>query len=574
MHVADVIELVAALADADRRGEAAENLAHALGAEHALVFLHDADADAMLPAPGRRKTLPGGAEWRDLLLQSRSAGLHRGAVPWAAGQPPSPAVACSENGLALVFVGGDIGNEDAELIRLMIPLLKAALAAQHSLLATAGELQAAQSEIRQAAALMQALDETRSQLDRSLLERDWQAQSLELARAQAEQATRSKDEFMAMLGHELRNPLAPIKTALDLLKMRGIWSMEHDVMQRQVGHMIRLVDDLLDVSRIAGGKLTMDRAPTQVSTVISRAMETVSPMAITRRQKINVNVPAGGLCVFGDAARLAQVFSNLLTNASKYSDADSAIDISAWQDGSTIRVRIQDQGIGIDPSMLDDVFELFHQQGRGIDRAQGGLGLGLAIVRNLVTLHDGKVEAQSAGPGGGSSFVVSLPACKDHESRMAALPLQTGISKQIAGKHGRILLVDDNADARETLAGAFIATGHEVRTAADAFEALKRVEEFHPDVAVLDIGLPVMDGYELAERLRRREGRPIKLVALTGYGQPEDKARAHRAGFLAHFAKPVDFVQLLATLDTLLDPLAPLVGANVAVRSWANIQHP
>lgn len=557
MRVSDAIGLLAALADADRRGEAAENLAHALGAEHAIVFLLDADTEAMLPAPGWRKTLPGGNEWRDLLSQSRSPGVHRGAVPWNAGHPPSPAVACSGNGLALIFVGGDISNDDAELIRPMIPLLKAALAAQHVLLVTAGELQAARSEIRQAAALMQALDETRSQLDRSLFERDCQAKSLELARARAEQATRSKDEFMAMLGHELRNPLSPIKTALDLLKMRGIWSMEHDVMQRQVGHMIRLVEDLLDVSRIAGGKLTLDRAPTQISTVISRAMETVSSMAVTRRQKININVPAGGLCVFGDAARLAQVFSNLLTNASKYSDTDSTIDISAWQDESTIRVRIQDQGIGIDPSMLENVFELFHQQGRGIDRAQGGLGLGLAIVRNLVALHDGKVEAHSIGPGGGSSFVVHLPACEDDESRMAALPLPAGISNQLAGKHRRILLVDDNADARETLAGAFIATGHEVRTAADAFEALKRLEDFHPDVAVLDIGLPVMDGYELAERLRRREGRPIKLVALTGYGQPDDKARAHSAGFLAHFVKPVDFVQLLATLDSLAEPLAP-----------------
>ncbi|MEO7251185.1 MAG: ATP-binding protein, partial [Arenimonas sp.] len=534
----------------ERRDEAARELASALGADELLVLLHDPDADAMMPAAGWRKTLPGGSEWRDLLHRSLHAGVHRGDVPWSGCKSLRKAVGCAEDGFAILLIGGEVSEEDSKLICSMIPLLKAALTAQQALAAATGELQVARSEIRQATALMKSLDETRAELDRSLTQLDWQARSLEQARSRAEQATRSKDEFMAMLGHELRNPLAPIKTALELLKMRGIWSQEHEVMQRQSNHMIRLVEDLLDVSRIAGGKLTLNRSPTQVSTIIARALETAAPLIDQRRQRVRLDVPETGLCVSGDPARLAQVFSNLLTNASKYSDIECSIEVTARREGEVVRVAVDDHGIGIEASMLEDVFALFHQQGRGLDRAQGGLGLGLAIVRNLVTLHDGKVEAYSAGPGQGSTFVVWLPVCEAvAEGSTDASTI--GIANALDRPRSRILLVDDNADARNTLAHALRTLGHEVSAAADGFEALEVVDKFQPDFAFLDIGLPVMDGYELADRLRQRPGKPIRLVAVTGYGQPEDKARARTAGFLAHFVKPVDFAQLLAAMETL-----------------------
>jgi signal transduction histidine kinase len=546
MQAADAVGLIARLAKVEDRAQAARELAQAVGARDLLVFLHDPVADTMLPAPGWRKTLPGGAEWRELLSRSRCGGIHRGQVPWETGKPLAEAVGCAADGMSLLFVGGEVSEPDARLVCSMLPLLNAAFSAQHALAAANGELDVARSEIRQASALMKALDETRSQLDQSLVELDLQARSLEQARTRAEQATRAKDNFMAMLGHELRNPLAPIKTALDLLKLRGVWSREHEVMQRQVSHMIRLVDDLLDVSRIAGGKLSLHRAPVQISEVIARALETASPLIDERRQEIIVDVPREGLGVCGDAARLEQVFSNLLTNASKYSDPGQRIEVVARRAGPAVRVQVRDQGIGIEASMLDDVFALFHQQGRGLDRSQGGLGLGLAIVRNLVHLHDGKVKAESEGPGRGSTFTVDLPL--DQESRDAHDALAGESAVDPGAARMRIMVVDDNADARDTLARALRALGHETLAAADAFEALQGVDEFDPDGAVLDIGLPVMDGYELARLLRQRPGKPITLLALTGYGQPEDKARARSAGFDAHFVKPVDFSQLLAAL--------------------------
>ena len=550
MEVSQAIELVVGLANAEDRAGQAKALATALGADELMVFLRDQDSDALLPAPGLRKTLPGGAAWHDFLARAKDDGVHRGDVPWAGAS--RQIVGCAAQGLVLVFIGGTLRDADARLVCSMAPLLKAAVSAQQALVATTGELEAARSEIRQAAALMKALDETRTQLDRSLIELDWQARSLEQARARAERATRSKDEFMAMLGHELRNPLAPIKTALGLLKRRGVWSQELDVIQRQVDHMIRLVDDLLDVARIAGGKLALKRVPTEIGAVMARAIEISAPLLEQRRQALEVDVAAAGLCVNGDAARLAQVFANLLTNAAKYSDPDRCITVKARRVGDRVRVSVRDEGIGIEAGLLEQVFGLFHQEGRGLDRAQGGLGLGLAIVRNLVLMHEGTVEARSDGPGTGSTFVVELPTCASDERSVE----ERGTAPQVvaADQRHHILLVDDNIDARDTLAFAFGALGHHVTTAADAFEALDRTDASRPDVAVLDIGLPGIDGYELADRLRERDGPELTLIAVTGYGQPEDKARAITAGFDAHFVKPVDFNQLVATISRRLRP--------------------
>jgi CheY-like chemotaxis protein/anti-sigma regulatory factor (Ser/Thr protein kinase) len=262
-----------------------------------------------------------------------------------------------------------------------------------------------------------------------------------------------------------------------------------------------------------------------------------------------VDVATEGLCVAGDAARLAQVFANLLTNAAKYSDPGGRITVKAQRVADRVRVSVRDEGIGIESGLLEQVFSLFHQEGRGLDRAQGGLGLGLAIVRNLVLMHEGTVEARSDGPGEGSTFVVELPLCASHERAQE----EGGTAPRIVAGERRhhILLVDDNVDARDTLAFAFGALGHRVTSAGDAFQALERTDASRPDVAVLDIGLPGIDGYELADRLRQRDGQRLTLIAVTGYGQPGDKARAITAGFDAHFVKPVDFKQLVATLESL-----------------------
>jgi CheY-like chemotaxis protein/anti-sigma regulatory factor (Ser/Thr protein kinase) len=264
--------------------------------------------------------------------------------------------------------------------------------------------------------------------------------------------------------------------------------------------------------------------------------------------------------VSGDPARLAQVFANLLTNAAKYSDPGGRITVRARRIDDRVCVSVRDEGIGIEAGLLEQVFGLFHQEGRGLDRAQGGLGLGLAIVRNLVVMHEGTVEARSDGPGKGSTFVVELPVCASDVRTLE----ERGTAPYVvaADQRHHILLVDDNVDARDTLAFAFGALGHQVTTAADAFEALDRTDASRPDVAVLDIGLPGIDGYELADRLRQRDGPGLTLIAVTGYGQQSDRARAQAAGFGAHFVKPVDFDMLLSAVERLAEEGLPALRAT------------
>jgi PAS domain S-box-containing protein len=365
--------------------------------------------------------------------------------------------------------------------------------------------------------------------------------------ARARDADRRKDEFLAMLGHELRNPLAPIVTALHLLELRGQRGRELDVIERQVHHLVQLVDDLLDVSRITRGRIQLQRAPIEVTEVVARAIEMASPLVEQRAHHLAVEVPPVGLRVDGDATRLAQVLSNLLTNAAKYTDPGGNIAIAARREGSRVTIAVRDDGAGIQADVLPSVFEAFVQGPRTLDRAGGGLGIGLMLVRSLVELHGGSVEARSDGPGKGSEFTVRLPAVADPAPRAAA-PGEMPAPPEAPRRGLRILVVDDNADAAETLADALRAVGYAVATAGDGPAALRAAGEHRPDVALLDIGLPVMDGYELAQRLRELLGSGTRFLALTGYGQPEDRARTERAGFEAHFVKPVDLRALEGVL--------------------------
>lgn len=550
MRAVELTTLLADLAVPGDRTLPARRLAGALGAEDMMVLIQDTDTDVYLPSLGLRKTLPGGPQWRALLAKLRTPGIHRAQVPAFNGPEVTNAVACSSEGASAVLLGGHVDDEDAELVRALLPLLAFSLRTEQSLAVAVGELSAARFELKQSASLMQALDEARAEVDRTLVKVDAQARSLQQARTQAEEATLAKDRFMAMLGHELRNPLSPIVTALELLRHRGVWSPEHDIMQRQVGQLMRLVNDLLDISRITGGKLVLQLEPVDLAEVIGRALEMTRPLLDQRRHALDIVVPDHGLCVSGDMGRLAQVFSNLLNNASKYSDPGSQITVTARRDGNTGIVEIADHGIGIDPDLLESVFGLFEQQGRGMDRAQGGLGLGLTIVRNLVMQHGGNVHAHSDGRGLGSRFVVELPLLGTEVCE----PAHEEVAVQDApDMHGNILLVDDNIDAAATLAMALRLVGFDVRTAGDGMTALALVGDFRPDVALLDIGLPVMDGYELARQLRVRCGSAVGLVALTGYGQRSDRERAEACGFDAHLVKPVDFADVLTTLTHMLN---------------------
>lgn len=379
----------------------------------------------------------------------------------------------------------------------------------------------------------------------------------EAARRVAEAASRAKDEFLAMLGHELRNPLAPIATALQLMRLRGDdgGEAERQIIERQVGHLEGLVSDLLDISRITQRKIELKRTRVEVSTVLREAIEMASPLLEQRRHHLEVRVARVGLAVDGDAGRLKQVFANLVTNAAKYTEPDGHIVVRAHRREDVIVVEVQDDGVGISPQMLPRVFDLFSQVPQSLARSQGGLGLGLSIVRSIVEMHDGRVRATSEGEGAGSTFAVELPAAglptavasEGMGPDVPPDPLASG--PQHASHRERILVVDDNQDAAEMLSEMLRAIGHETEMAYDGPHALRVASAFQPTVALLDIGLPVMDGYEVARRLRAEPGLAgIRLVAITGYGQDEDRRRSEAAGFDVHLVKPVQLGDLRRVL--------------------------
>jgi PAS domain S-box-containing protein len=377
-----------------------------------------------------------------------------------------------------------------------------------------------------------------------------------VARQDAETANRAKDEFLAMLGHELRNPLSPILTALQLMKLRGGGELERErtVIERQVSHLTRLVDDLLDVSRIARGKIELKEELVEMSEVVAAAIEITSPLLDQRTHTLDVSVPRWGLVVKGESSRLSQVISNLLTNAAKYTPPGGYITIRANEEDGAVVVRVRDTGMGIPQDVLPRIFDLFVQERQAIDRSQGGLGLGLTIVRNLVERHGGTVSAHSDGPGTGSEFVVRLPKVTETVIRKDRATTETAADRAISPRPDavRILVVDDSVDGAEMLAAALNAKGYDTRVAYDAPAALRIAADFEPAIVFLDIGLPVMDGYELAAHLRALEGlNGVTLIALTGYGQESDRKKTRDAGFQHHFVKPVDLDALEAVLANL-----------------------
>jgi signal transduction histidine kinase len=363
------------------------------------------------------------------------------------------------------------------------------------------------------------------------------------ARRAAELANRAKDEFLAMLGHELRNPLAPILTALQLMNLRGVTGAERErqIIERQVKHVVRLVDDLLDVSRITRGMVQLRKERLRLADVVTKAIEIASPSIEDRRHTLQVDFH-GGLEVDGDAARLAQVFANLLNNAAKYTDPAGTIRVRTERVGDAVQVHVTDTGRGIAPEMLPRVFDLFMQERQDLGRVQGGLGIGLAIVRSLVEAHGGSVRAESMGRGKGATFTVTLPLA------ISAAPIRSvdppaAVFAPAPGS--RILLVDDNHDAATVLADSLRELGHDVLVAHDGPTALVAVAEYRPQIALLDLGLPVMDGFELADRLRGESGlSDLTLIAVTGYAQEVDRRRTAASGFDLHLAKPIDVHQL------------------------------
>jgi PAS domain S-box-containing protein len=362
-------------------------------------------------------------------------------------------------------------------------------------------------------------------------------------------ADRRKDEFLAMLAHELRNPLAPISAAADLLKIGRLDEarvrQSSAIIARQVRHMISLVDDLLDVSRVTRGLVTLAKAPVSARTIVDEAVEQVLPLVRARGQQLAVRVEDGTATVLGDRARLVQVMANLLNNAAKYTPEGCAIEALAAAEGDSLVLTVRDEGIGMDAELTGRVFELFAQGQRSADRSQGGLGLGLALVKHLVELHGGCVSCASPGPGQGSTFEIRLPVMRTGEADGQA-PVGAGPAP---GARLKLMIVDDNVDAAETLGLLLEACGHEVAVEHQPLRALARARDLCPDVCLLDIGLPEIDGNELARRLLAQpETADAVLVAVTGYGQERDREQAFLAGFRHHLVKPVDMDKLAGVL--------------------------
>jgi len=364
-----------------------------------------------------------------------------------------------------------------------------------------------------------------------------------------ELADRQKNEFLAMLAHELRNPLAPISNGLQLLKLPGIEQSvvreATEMMERQLYHLVRLVDDLLDVSRIVTGKMQYKKEPVELATIIRRAVEESQPLIDARGHELMLTLPAKSIIVDADVHRLSQVFSNLLLNAAKYTDQPNQIWLQVERDDAEAVIRVRDCGIGIAPTLLPNIFNLFVQADHSLDHARGGLGIGLSIVKRIVELHRGTVSAFSAGLGQGSEFIVRLPVSQ----ALAATAETSPHAHHAKTPRRRILVVDDNADAALTVGTLLRAWGHDVHTAFNGPAALEEAHSFRPEIVLLDIGMPGMSGYDVARELRARPIDPgTIIIALTGYGRESDRERSFEAGFDYHLTKPPD----PSTLESLL----------------------
>ncbi len=387
----------------------------------------------------------------------------------------------------------------------------------------------------------------KGQINTELLERSIR---YAIARKRTEEALRHKDEFLAMLAHELRNPLAPIRAALHILELPQIDAARarqaREIMNRQVGHMVHLVDDLLDAARIMRGRIELRQQPHEMMHIVEHAIETARPVINAQGHSLVLNAPHRSVPITADAVRLAQAIANLLTNAAKYTERAGRIFVTVAAEGDHAVLRVRDQGVGIEPELLPRIFDLFVQGERALARSQGGLGIGLALVKRLVELHGGTVTASSEGRGKGSEFAVRIPMTFDYV-RDKKVP-----ASMIPAHARNVLIVDDNVDSAECMGAMLQLNGHQVQVVHDGFAAVEAARHQRPDVILLDLGLPGRDGYEVARMLRNDSDlKKTKIVAVTGYGRDEDRLRSKQAGMDLHLTKPVDPEHLEEIIRTL-----------------------
>lgn len=388
-----------------------------------------------------------------------------------------------------------------------------------------------------------------SKIVRDITEQKRLEDNLRKLAADLSAADQRKNEFLATLAHELRNPLAPMSNMLEVVKRADgdgeILKQAHETIERQLGQMVRLVDDLLDLNRITHDRLELRRSEVELATVLQQAVEVARPLIDAARQQLTIEIPDKPIYLNADGARLAQVFGNLLNNSCKYTRENGAIFLTAKQEGGEVLVSVRDNGAGIPLDKIDTIFDMFTQVDRSSEQSQGGLGIGLTLVKRLVDMHGGSIEVKSAGEEQGSEFVVRLPII----SKLAIVSSSRPDTASDSSIQRRILIVDDNRDSAESLAMLFEITGNKTYQAYDGVEALEAIESHHPEVVLLDIGLPKLDGHEVCRRVREQPwGKDIIMIALTGWGQEDDRRKSEEAGFNGHLVKPVDYDKLLALL--------------------------
>ncbi|MEO6624009.1 MAG: ATP-binding protein, partial [Burkholderiaceae bacterium] len=514
-----------------------------LGCEELLLFVLDLETGAFVPALGMPKTLRGGPEWRSFLKACLRPGAREGEVDLPS-SPARRASAFSTGTILAVALGGNPGPSGMSLLTRRMPLLGALLLSQQARRQQDAEVGLAREGAARAHSLASALDTARSA-------------AAELNAKLREESER-KDEFLAMLAHELRNPLAPLVNSVELLRRAAppdqtVLRRPLDVMSRQLSQMTRLVNDLLDVSRVSRRAIKLVREVVPLSEVLQAACETVAPLIESKRHRLVVVDSKRPIYVDGDRARLIQVFANLLSNAAKYTDSEGLITVDAVIDGGRASVVVKDNGVGIPGAMLGSIFEIFSQVDSTLHQSEGGLGLGLTLARTLVELHGGQITVQSAGPGLGSTFVVTLPTARSPATRTETA--STAPAPQEVRRRVRVMLVEDNVDGAATMEALLRLMNAEVRVALNGEAALAALKHFTPELVLSDIGLPGMSGYEVASRIRTLLRSEVQLVALTGYSSPDDQARARAAGFDAYLVKPVsvDALQRLISSKRIFD---------------------
>lgn len=522
-------------------------------AKEAYLFGKDGELSLYLPAQGLPQTMRHAAWWQAFFEQCETGTCVSGLMPSPEnGEEIHCSVVVEKLGLSiLVLLGVELESSVATQLHALLPLVGAKLAVERAAASAAGHAAAAREAGSQARSLNAALDANRRELQKAfeLLEKELAVRRE--AENKLREADRKKDEFLAMLAHELRNPLAPINMAAELIKLPSSSQRQIEqasqIIARQVAHMTGLLDDLLDVSRVKRGKIVLEKEPVDVKGVIADAIEQSRSIVQLKQHQLDVHLTGETVYVDGDKTRLVQIIANILINAAKYTPSQGSLDLRVDATEEEVRIRISDNGIGIDAELVPHIFELFTQAPRSSDRSQGGLGIGLALVKSLVELHNGSISAHSQGLNLGSEFTVRLPRYKH--------PLQISVSNvknhPLVSEGGlSILVVDDNVDAASTLAAFLESLGHGVRTGHSAKEAMELAASQGFDVLFLDIGLPDMDGYELAKKIKGIKGcEDAVRVALTGYGQPQDKELAREAGFDVHLTKPADFTRLMKVLS-------------------------